>query len=102
VLAAYQWYGDRFNTTRASYDPVTVYYRVCGLGQVFEFANGDGFGEIEADGRDAWVVDGTVGDQHRLGLKDGVSNEEVGELLLDQFCAHNGMGGCCLESLMDR
>jgi hypothetical protein len=53
VLAAYQWYGDRFNTTRDSYDPFTVYYRVCGLGQVFEFANGDGFGEIEADGRNA-------------------------------------------------
>jgi hypothetical protein len=38
-------------------------------------------------------VDGTVGNQHRLELKDGVKNEEVGELLLEQFCAYNGMGG---------
>jgi len=42
VLAAYQWYGDRCNTTRASYDPVTVLYGVFGLGEVFEFANDDG------------------------------------------------------------
>jgi inosine-uridine nucleoside N-ribohydrolase len=94
VLAAYQWYGDRCNTTRASYDPVTAYYAVFGLGEIFEYGNVDGFNEVEADGRNAWVEDGAVTNQHWLRLKDGVDNEEVGEML-DQLYAHNGMGGCC-------
>jgi hypothetical protein len=32
-----------------------------------EFANGDGLGEIEVDGRNAWVVDGTTG-RLRIGI----------------------------------
>jgi hypothetical protein len=51
----------------------------------------DGLNEVEADGRNAWVVDGTVRHQRWLGLEDGVSNEEIEEML-DQLYAH---GGCC-------
>lgn len=94
VLAAYQWYGDRCNTTRASYDPVTVYYGVLGLGEVFEYANENGYNEVSADGGNEWVADEAIKNQHWLRLKDGVSDEEVGEVL-DQLYAHNGMAGCC-------
>ena len=89
VLAGYQWYGDRGNTTRASYDPVTVLYEVVGLGDVFEFGNEGGFNGVRADGRNGWIEDERVANQHWLRLKDGVSNEEVGEML-DQLYAYNG------------
>ena len=92
VLAAYQWYGDRCNTTRASYDPVTVLYEVVRLGDVSEFGNEGGFNGVAADGRNGWIEDERVANQHWLRLKDGVSNEEVGEML-DQLYAYNGLGG---------
>ena len=64
VLAGYQWYGDRGSTTRASYDPVTVLYEVVGLGDVFEFGNEGGFNGVGADGRNGWVEDERVANQH--------------------------------------
>jgi hypothetical protein len=64
VLAAYQWYGDRGNTTRASYDPVTVLYEVVRLEDVSEFGNEGGFNEVGADGRNGWVEDERVANQH--------------------------------------
>ena len=64
MLAAYQWYGDRCNTTRASCDPVTVLYGVVGLGDSFQFGNEGGFNEVGADGENAWVEDERVANQH--------------------------------------
>lgn len=81
VLAAYQWYGDRCNTTRASYDPVTVLYGALGLGEVFEFAEAEGFNEIADDGRNLWVEDGIERGRRWLKLKDGVDETHVGEML---------------------
>ena len=94
MLAAYQWYGDRCNTTRASYDPVTVLYGVVGLGDVYEFGKEGGFTGVGADGRNAWVEDERVANQHQLRLKDMVSYKDVGEML-DQLYAYDGLGGCC-------
>jgi len=50
----------------------------------------------KVDGRNAWVADEAVKNQHWLRLKDGVSNEEVGAML-DRLYAHSGAGGCCLK-----
>ena len=81
VLAAYQWYGDRCNTTRASYDPVTVLYGALGLGNVFQFADVEGFNEIADDGRNLWIEDGVERGRRWLRLKDGVDETFVGEML---------------------
>jgi hypothetical protein len=81
VLAAYQWYGDRCNTTRESYDPVTVLYGALGLGEVFEFADSRGFNEIADDGNNTWVEDGVERGRRWLRLKGGVDEAYVGDML---------------------
>lgn len=100
VLAAYQWYGDRCNTTRASYDPVTVLYGVMGLGglggrEFFEYANENGYNVVGEDGSNAWVEDGEVRNQHWLRLRDGVRGEEVGEMLDMLFARGAASSQCC-------
>lgn len=107
VLAAYQWYGDRCNTTRASYDPVTVLYGALGLGEVFEFGNLGGWNEVGDDGRNWWVEDGVERGRRWLKLKEGVSEAYVGEMLerlyvgdaLEQGCGSIvGEGGLRVQS----
>ena len=94
VLAAYQWYGNRCNTTRASYDPATVLYGALGLGEVFEFAGVGGFNEIAEDGKNSWV-DGGVGRGRRwLKLKDGVEETYVGEMLEHLYVGEASEVGC--------
>lgn len=87
VRAAYEWYGDRCNTTRASYDPVTVLYGGFGLGGIFEYGNANGYNIVDGEGRNAWVEDEGVRNQHWLKLREGVREEEVGEVL-DWLFAH--------------
>jgi hypothetical protein len=94
VLAAYQWYGDRCNTTRASYDPVTVLYGALGLGEVFEFAALRGFNEIGEDGRNSWVEDGAERGRRWLRLKDAVDETLVGELLEHLYVGEASDVGC--------
>lgn len=94
VLAAYQWYGDRCNTTRASYDPVTVLYGALGLGNVFEFAAAEGFNEIADDGRNLWVEDGVERGRRWLKLKDGVDETFVSEMLERLYVGEASEVGC--------
>lgn len=94
VLAAYQWYGDRCNTKRASYDPVTVLYGALGLGEVFEFADAEGFNEIAEDGRNLWVEDGVERGRRWLKLRDGVDEAHVGELLERLYVGEASEVGC--------
>jgi hypothetical protein len=96
VLAAYQWYGDRCNTTRASYDPVTVLYGALGLGGLFEFANVGGFNEIAEDGRNRWVEDGVDRGRRWLRLRKGVEETSVGEMLEHMYVGDPWEGGCNL------
>lgn len=109
VLAAYQWYGDRCNTARASYDPVAVLYGILGLGgdgrsgvgEMFEFVGEGGCNVVAEDGGNEWKEGCGVRNQRWLRLRDGVRVEEVGELLdrmyargpLDEGCCFGG-GGC--------
>lgn len=94
VLAAYQWYGDRCNTTRASYDPVTVLYGALGLGELFEFAGIGGYNEIADDGRNSWVEEGVERAQRWLTLKDGVKEAYVGEMLEHLYVGEASEVGC--------
>lgn len=94
VLAAYQWYGDRCNTTRASYDPVTVLYGALGLGEVFDFADVAGFNEIGDDGRNSWVEDGVERGRRWLKLKDEVDETYVGETLEHLYVGEASGVGC--------
>jgi len=94
VLAAYQWYGDRCNTTRASYDPVTVLYGALGLGELFEFADVKGFNEIAEDGRNSWVDDGVERGRRWLKLKDVVDETYVGEMLERLYVGEASEVGC--------
>lgn len=109
VLAAYQWYGDRCNTARASYDPVAVLYGILGLGgdgrsgvgEMFEFVGEGGCNVVAEDGGNEWKEGCGVRSQRWLRLRDGVREEEVGELLdrmyasgpLDERCCFGG-GEC--------
>jgi hypothetical protein len=98
VLAAYQWYGDRCNTTRESYDPVTVLYGALGLGDVFEFANVGGFNEISDDGNNTWVEDGVERGRRWLSLKDGVDETHVGDILEHLYVGEASVVGCDLAT----
>lgn len=92
VLAAYQWYVGRCQTTRESWDPVTVLYGVLGmdgfdaLGRKpqFAFANEYGYNSIvmtDGSATNKWIDDETVTNQHWLRLADGVTNDDVSDLL---------------------
>jgi inosine-uridine nucleoside N-ribohydrolase len=93
VLAAYQWYGDRCNTTRASYDPVTVLY-AAGVESLFEFANVGGFNEIAEDGRNRWVEDGIDRGRRWLRLRKGVEETFVGDMLEYMYVGDPWEGAC--------
>jgi len=60
---------------------VTVLYGALGLGEVFEFADVEGFNEIADDGRNLWVEDGIERGRRWLRLKDRVDETHVGEML---------------------
>lgn len=67
VSAAYLYY--TYNTSRFSWDPLTVLYAMDGPGQLFEFANDGGYNFVYANGSNVWVEDEGVKDQHWLKLK---------------------------------
>lgn len=100
VLAAYQWYGDRCDTRRASYDPVTVLYAVTGLGEMFEFEGEGGWNEVGEDGRNWWAWgedrEGNGKKQRWLKLKDGMSGEDVGGVLERLYVRGSLEEECCL------
>ncbi|KAL5376858.1 hypothetical protein DPSP01_010124 [Paraphaeosphaeria sporulosa] len=67
VKAAYGWYVG-YNTTRMSWDPLTVAYAVLGLGSWFEYGNTGGYNHVFANGSNGWVADEDVTNQHYLRL----------------------------------
>ncbi|KAK6439483.1 hypothetical protein LTR95_004316 [Oleoguttula sp. CCFEE 5521] len=90
VLAAYQWYGNRCNTTLKSYDPVTVLYGFLGvdgwaelgLPPMLEYANADGYNSVDAvDGINTWIEDASVRNQHWLRLRPDITVSDVEEVL---------------------
>lgn len=81
--AAYGWYVG-YNTTRMSWDPLTVAYAVMGLGSWFEYRNTAGYNHVLANGSNVWVADESVTNQHYLQLaKDNATvANELDELYL--------------------
>ncbi|POS72471.1 inosine/uridine-preferring nucleoside hydrolase [Diaporthe helianthi] len=76
VRAAYFYY--TYNTSRFSWDPLTMLYAINGLGDLFEFGNDDGYNFVHPNGSNAWVVDENFRNQHWLKLKvDNVTAASV-------------------------
>lgn len=67
VRAAYLYY--TYNTSRFSWDPLTMLYAIEGLGELFEFGNDGGYNLVHANGSNVWVMDEKVRSQHWLKLK---------------------------------
>ncbi|ORY01063.1 inosine/uridine-preferring nucleoside hydrolase [Clohesyomyces aquaticus] len=78
VKAAYKWYVG-YDTTRQSWDPLTVAYASLGLGNWFEYGNTCGYNHVFANGSNVWIYDEGVKNQHYLRLK--IDNETVAEEL---------------------
>ncbi|KAF2008469.1 hypothetical protein BU24DRAFT_429319 [Aaosphaeria arxii CBS 175.79] len=78
VKAGYEWYVG-YNTTRSSWDPLTVAYACQGLGSWFEYGNVNGYNFVWQNGSNVWVKDGSVANQHYLKLRAG--NETVAKEL---------------------
>lgn len=68
-----------YNTTRPSWDPLTVLYAIHGAGDLFSFGNVGGHNHVFGNGSNAWMDGSTPFEQHYLTLK--VSGEKAGEVL---------------------
>ncbi|KAF2269106.1 nucleoside hydrolase [Lojkania enalia] len=82
VKAAYGWYVG-YNTTRFSWDPLTVAYASQGLGTWFEYGNMDGYNFVWPNGSNIWIEDKNITNQHYLKLK--MDNVTVAKELDDLF-----------------
>lgn len=79
VRAAYSYYTHRSHA-RQSWDPLTMMYAINGLGDLFEFANENGYNRVNAtEGSNEWIGDVSVTNQRWLRLK--VSNTTAAEEL---------------------
>lgn len=107
ILAGYEWYGARGGTARASYDPLTVWYAAAGiyesgsrnpLGSMlkspFVYGNLDGRNEVMEDGKNQWVNDHTIRNQHWLQLRDGLRAEDIAANM-DEMLAQDGRNIDC-------
>jgi hypothetical protein len=83
VKAAYGWYVG-YNTTRESWDPLTVAYACAGLGTWFEFGNEHGYNFVWPNGSNVWINDTARSNQHYLRLKmdNGTVAQELDQLYL--------------------
>ncbi|KAF2711823.1 inosine/uridine-preferring nucleoside hydrolase [Pleomassaria siparia CBS 279.74] len=84
VKAAYNWYVG-YNTTRFSWDPLTVAYACQGLGTWFEYGNVEGYNYVYPNGSNVWREDKTRTNQHYLKLKAG--NDTVARELDELYLA---------------
>jgi len=80
VRAAYMYY--TYNTSRFSWDPLTVLYAIGGLGDIFTYGNLFGYNHVEANGSNYWVHDEKVTNQHWLYLK---TDNETAASILDRL-----------------
>ncbi|KAF2195153.1 nucleoside hydrolase [Zopfia rhizophila CBS 207.26] len=83
VKAGYEWYVG-YNTTRFSWDPLTVVYACLGPGEWFELAGEGGYNQVWPNGSNVWAEDPEITNQHYLKLKmDNVTvARELDELYL--------------------
>ena len=86
VTAAYGWYVG-YNTTRMSWDPLTVMYAVTGLGSLFEYGNTAGYNHVFPNGSNVWVVD------------EGVTNQHYLKLAIDNVTVANKLDGLYLDAV---
>ncbi|KAI0878436.1 inosine/uridine-preferring nucleoside hydrolase [Hypoxylon argillaceum] len=86
VRMAYIYY--TYNTSRASWDPLTVLYAIHGLGDLFTFGNEYGYNHVEANGSNRWVWDREVQNQFFLRLKP---DEESAAAELDRLFLQGAM-----------
>ncbi|CAN9451577.1 unnamed protein product [Alternaria alternata] len=86
VTAAYGWYVG-YNTTRMSWDPLTVMYAVTGLGSLFEYGNTAGYNHVFPNGSNVWVVD------------EGVTNQHYLQLAIDNVTVANKLDGLYLDAV---
>ncbi|KAB8208123.1 glycosyl hydrolases family 28-domain-containing protein [Aspergillus parasiticus] len=59
VKAAYRWYTG-YNTSRSSWDPLTVLYAINGISNMFVYANKPGHNYVYPDGRNEWLPDNSL------------------------------------------
>ncbi|KAM7209928.1 Inosine/uridine-preferring nucleoside hydrolase domain containing protein [Rhypophila decipiens] len=83
IRSAYVYY--TYNTSRPSWDPLTVMYAMDGLGELFEYGNSMGYNYVAANGSNSWVYDEDVTNQHWLRLKvpNDVAASEIDSRLLE-------------------
>jgi inosine-uridine nucleoside N-ribohydrolase len=84
VKAGYEWYLG-YNSTRQSWDPLTVAYACSGLGTWFEYGNVGGYNYVWPNGSNAWINDTTRTNQNYLKLKvdNGTVASELDGLFLE-------------------
>lgn len=84
VAAAYGWYTG-YNTSRFSWDPLTVLYACQGLGDMLEYGNEVGYNHVHPNGSNVWVYDEAVTVQHWLQLKvdNTTAAQELDRLFLE-------------------
>lgn len=70
---------------RQSWDPLTIYYVIYGLDDLFEYNTDTGFCQVLPDGANKWVVDATKTNQRYLKLKvdNATAEARIDQLLLD-------------------
>lgn len=83
VRAAYTYY--TYNTSRPSWDILTLAYAMDGLGDLFEYGNVFGYNHVAGDGSNEWVYDESVTNQHwlRLRVSDKVASVEMDKRLVE-------------------
>lgn len=81
VRAAYNWYAG-YNSSRFSWDPLTMLYACVGLGDLFDYAVNFGYNHVFPNGSNAWVYDQGQTNQRWLELK---SDKETAGRTLDML-----------------
>lgn len=82
IRCAYIYY--TYNTSRPSWDPLTILYAIDGLGDLFEYGNEAGYNYVAPNGSNSWVYDDNIRNQHWLKLKvpNAVAGSEIDRRLL--------------------
>ncbi|KAE8333914.1 inosine-uridine preferring nucleoside hydrolase-domain-containing protein [Aspergillus sergii] len=84
VNAAYRWYTG-YNTSRSSWDPLTVLYAINGISNMFVYANKAGHNYVYPDGRNEWLPDNSLyppdNSYPQKYLKLQMSEQSAGEVL---------------------
>ncbi|GAB1320866.1 Inosine/uridine-preferring nucleoside hydrolase domain-containing protein [Madurella fahalii] len=90
VRAAYIYY--TYNTSRPSWDILTILYATDGLGDLFDYGNVFGYNHVAGNGSNEWVYDESVTNQHWLKLKvlEEVASEKMERRLVEAAWSQMG------------